>query len=137
MTLSKRSSTVSVVVPARNEARNVAFVFDNLPVGVDEVILVDGNSVDDTIAVAQRARPDVRVVRQARRGKGNALAAGFHAATGDYIVMIDADGSMHPAEIRGSCLRWTKVRNMRRALDSPPAGAVMTSAGFAIWATSS
>ena len=99
MPMSNRSSTISVVVPARNEAKNIPFVFDNLPLGVDEVILVDGNSVDDTIAVAERVRPDVKVVRQVRRGKGNALAAGFHAATGDYIVMIDADGSMHPAEI--------------------------------------
>jgi glycosyltransferase involved in cell wall biosynthesis len=97
--LSSRGSTVSVVVPARNEARNIAFVLQNLPVGIEELILVDGHSADDTIAAAERLLPGIRVVRQARRGKGNALAAGFQAATGDYIVMIDADGSMHPAEI--------------------------------------
>jgi glycosyltransferase involved in cell wall biosynthesis len=94
-----RRPTLSVVIPARNEAKNIPFVLDRLPIGIHEVILVDGSSVDDTIAVAQRHRPDVVVIHQTRRGKGNALAAGFHAATGDYIVMIDADGSMDPVEI--------------------------------------
>ncbi len=94
-----RRPTISVVIPARNEAKNIPFVLERLPEGVTEVILVDGNSSDDTIAVSQRLCPEIVVVRQSRRGKGNALAAGFAAATGDYIVMIDADGSMDPAEI--------------------------------------
>lgn len=91
---------VSVVIPTRNEARNVGHVLAALPSEVDEVVLVDGNSVDGTVDAARAVRGDVRVVQQARRGKGNALAAGFSAAGGDYIVMIDADGSMDPAEIR-------------------------------------
>ena len=91
--------SVSVVVPARNEARNIGWVLDRLPDLVDEVVLVDGSSVDETIAVARSHRPDVVVARQARRGKGNALALGFEVATGDLIVMIDADGSMDPQEI--------------------------------------
>lgn len=90
---------VSVVIPARNEAKNIPYVLNRLPRRIHEVILVDGNSVDDTIAVAQQHRPDIVVIRQSRRGKGNALAAGFAAATGDYVVMIDADGSMDPGEI--------------------------------------
>jgi len=90
--------SVTVVVPALNEARNLPHVFAKLP-AVDELILVDGRSSDDTIAVAQRLRPEVRVVRQNRKGKGNALACGFAAATSDIIVMIDADGSTDPAEI--------------------------------------
>jgi len=88
-----------VVVPALNEARNLPHVFSRLPADVYEVILVDGRSVDDTIAVARRLRPDVRVVQQTRRGKGNALACGFEAATGDVIAMVDADGSADPGEI--------------------------------------
>ena len=91
--------TVSVVVPARNEERNICHVLDGMPADIDEVILVDGHSSDGTIAAARRSRPDIVVVQQSRKGKGNALAAGFAAATGDYIVMIDADGSMDPAEI--------------------------------------
>lgn len=74
-------------------------MLDGLPGDVDQVVLVDGHSDDDTVGVARRAYPDIEVVRQTRRGKGNALAAGFAAATGDFIVMIDADGSMDPAEI--------------------------------------
>ena len=72
---------VSVVVPTLNEARNLPHVFSRLPADVHEVIVVDGHSVDDTIAVARRLRPDVRVVQQTRSGKGNALACGFEAAT--------------------------------------------------------
>jgi glycosyltransferase involved in cell wall biosynthesis len=90
---------VSVVIPTLNEARNLAHVFAALPAGLHEVILVDGHSVDGTPDVARRLRPDVRVVNQTRTGKGNALACGFAAATGDIIVMIDADGSTDPAEI--------------------------------------
>jgi glycosyltransferase involved in cell wall biosynthesis len=90
---------VSVVVPALNEARNLPHVFAQMPPNIHEVILVDGYSVDDTVAVARRLRPDVRVVRQTRTGKGNALACGFVAATGDVIAMVDADGSADPGEI--------------------------------------
>ncbi len=90
---------VSVVVPTLNEARNLPYVFSRLPADIHEVILVDGHSVDDTIAVARQLRPDVRVVQQTRRGKGNALACGFEAATGDVIAMVDADGSTDPGEI--------------------------------------
>jgi glycosyltransferase involved in cell wall biosynthesis len=90
---------VSVVIPALNEARNLPHVLARLPLDVHEVIVVDGHSVDDTVAVAQRLRPDVRIVMQTRKGKGNALACGFAAATGDIIAMIDADGSADPGEI--------------------------------------
>ncbi|MEK6311765.1 MULTISPECIES: glycosyltransferase [Curtobacterium] len=89
---------VSVVIPARNEARNLEIILPKLP-PVYEVILVDGNSVDDTIATAQRLMPDIRVVHQTRKGKGNALACGFEAVTGDVVVMFDADCSADPDEI--------------------------------------
>ena len=91
--------TISVVVPAKNEAANISWVLERIPSWVDEVILVDGHSTDRTIEVARSARPDIVVVEQESRGKGLALQAGFAAATGDIIVMLDADGSMHPAEI--------------------------------------
>ncbi|MDD7966782.1 glycosyltransferase family 2 protein [Actinomycetospora lemnae] len=90
--------TVSVVIPARNEAANLPSVLRGLSPSY-EVILVDGGSVDDTIGVTRRCRPDALIVQQTRRGKGNALACGFAAATGDIIVMLDADGSADPAEI--------------------------------------
>ena len=90
--------TVSIVIPAKNEARNLPHVFATLPKN-REVILVDGNSSDDTVSVAQRLRADITVIGQTRHGKGNALACGFAAAKGDFIVMMDADGSNDPAEI--------------------------------------
>ncbi|NAZ88525.1 glycosyltransferase family 2 protein, partial [Kineococcus indalonis] len=89
---------VSVVVPTYNEAKNLPHVFALLP-EVHEVIVVDGRSVDGTVEAARRLRPDVRVVLQNRRGKGNALACGFAAVTGDVVVMLDADGSADPREI--------------------------------------
>jgi glycosyltransferase involved in cell wall biosynthesis len=90
---------VSLVIPARNEARNIAWVLEQIPKAVTEVILVDGNSTDVTLTTARSCRPDIRVVRQEGVGKGDALRSGFLAATGDIIVMIDADGSMSPQEI--------------------------------------
>ena len=88
-----------MVVPTLNEARNLPHVFAKLPANLHEVIIVDGHSLDDTVAVARHLRPDVRIVRQNRSGKGNALACGFDAATGDIIAMVDADGSADPDEI--------------------------------------
>jgi glycosyltransferase involved in cell wall biosynthesis len=90
---------VSVVIPTLNEARNLPHVLDRLPPDVYEVIVVDGHSVDDTVAVARRLRPDARTIIQTRKGKGNALACGFAVATGDIIAMVDADGSADPMEI--------------------------------------
>jgi glycosyltransferase involved in cell wall biosynthesis len=96
----RRPPTISVVIPTLNEAANLPHVFARLPSGIDEVIVVDGHSTDDTVGVALQLRTDVRIVLQDRRGKGNALACGFAAATGDVIVMLDADGSTDPAEIQ-------------------------------------
>lgn len=90
---------VSVVIPALNEARNLPHVLSRIPPSVHEVILVDGRSVDDTVAVARHLWPGVRVVMQTRKGKGNALACGFAAATGDIIAMVDADGSADLGEL--------------------------------------
>ncbi len=100
--LVRRSATtaprISIVVPAKNEALNLSVVLPQLP-EVHEVILVDGGSVDGTVAAARRALPGIVTVLQARRGKGNALAAGFARVTGDIVVMFDADGSADPLEI--------------------------------------
>ncbi|NAZ81079.1 glycosyltransferase [Kineococcus sp. R8] len=89
---------VTIVVPARNEARNLEVVLPLLP-EVHEVIVVDGHSSDDTAEVVARVLPTAAFLQQTRKGKGNALAVGFEAATGDIVVMFDADGSADPREI--------------------------------------
>jgi hypothetical protein len=93
--------SVSVVVPTLNEEKNIGWVLRRLPADLHEVIVVDGRSVDDTVAAARAVRPNVRIIEQTARGKGAALAKGLAAVTGDIAVMIDADGSMDPAEIPG------------------------------------
>jgi glycosyltransferase involved in cell wall biosynthesis len=94
-----RAPQVSVVIPTLNEAKNLPHVFANLPDGIAEIVVVDGNSTDDTVEIARKLYPDVRIVGQSGRGKGNALAAGFAASRGDVIVMLDADGSANGSEI--------------------------------------
>lgn len=92
-------STVSVIIPAKNEARNLAWVLEQIPAWVHEVILVDGLSTDATLEMARASWPDIRIVHEMRPGKGAALRAGFEAATGELVVMLDADGSMSPTEL--------------------------------------
>ena len=96
----QRRPRVSVVIPTYNEAKNLPHVFALLPADLHQVIVVDGHSVDGTVEAARELRPDVTVVRQNRRGKGNAMACGFAAVTGDVVVMLDADGSADPREIQ-------------------------------------
>lgn len=94
-----RQPVISVLIPARNEARNLEYVLPKIPSIVGEVVLIDGHSTDDTIAVAQELLPSIRIVKQLGKGKGDAMRAGLAASTGDIIVMLDADGSADPSEI--------------------------------------
>src|SRR2546429_1205662 len=90
---------ISLVIPAQNEVQNLQHVLPRIPSIISEVILVDGYSTDETIAVAQQLLPSIQIVKQTGKGKGDALRAGFAACTGDIIVMLDADGSTDPREI--------------------------------------
>jgi glycosyltransferase involved in cell wall biosynthesis len=88
-----------VVIPTLNEAANLPFVLRRIPEWIDEVIIVDGLSVDETVAVARACRPDVRIVSVERHGKGHAMRAGFAEATGDIVIAMDGDGSTDPGEL--------------------------------------
>lgn len=90
---------ISVVIPTLNEAENLPHVLPRIPAWIHEVLLVDGHSVDNTVQVARELYPDIRILQQTKRGKGDALRCGFEAAIGDIVVMLDADGSTDPAEI--------------------------------------
>ena len=91
---------VSVLVPCMNEAHNLALVLPRIPRWVDQVVVIDDHSTDESAAVARRVRPDALVVPNDRApGKGNALLTGVEVATGTLLVQLDADGSEDPAEI--------------------------------------
>jgi glycosyltransferase involved in cell wall biosynthesis len=90
---------VSVIIPTLNEERNLPHVLPRLPGRLHEVVIVDGLSRDQSCDVARRLRPDAHILLHSRPGKGEALRRGFEAATGDVMVMLDADGSADPSEI--------------------------------------
>ena len=97
---------VSVVVPARNEAGNVAEIFDRTPEteGGTELIFVEGHSTDDTYGAIERemaARPGrrCRLFRQTGKGKGDAVRLGFREASGDILVILDADLTVPPEDL--------------------------------------
>ena len=94
-----RAVSVTVVIPTLNEAENLPHVFERLPRDVAEVVVVDGHSTDGTPELAAELWPGAVVITQDGKGKGNALACGFAAATSEVIVMLDADGSTDPAEV--------------------------------------
>lgn len=87
------------MIPTLNEAQNLPYVLNTVPGWVDEVVIVDGRSTDDTLRIATLLRPGIRVIYEPKPGKGAAMKAGFEAATGDFIIALDADGSMDGAQI--------------------------------------
>jgi ubiquinone/menaquinone biosynthesis C-methylase UbiE len=98
--------TVSVVIPARNESGNIAAAVARTPeMGAGtELIFVEGHSQDDTWAAIQQVaaeNPDrkIKILQQTGRGKGDAVRAGFAAATGDILMILDADLTMPPEEL--------------------------------------
>src|SRR5665648_140528 len=90
---------VSVVICALNEEKNLPQVLPYIPSWVDEVILMDGHSTDNTVMMAKKLRPDIKVLYQPNKGKGEALKYGVAASKGDIIVTLDADGTYSSEEM--------------------------------------
>ncbi|MFI0357034.1 glycosyltransferase family 2 protein [Actinomadura sp. 9N407] len=93
----RRWPTVTAVIPTLNEADNLRWLMPRLT-AVDEVVIVDGESTDGTVEYVLSVRPDAKIIVEPPTGKGTAMRTGMAAATGEMIVMLDADGSMDPAE---------------------------------------
>ena len=103
---SPQPRTVSVVIPARNEAGNIAAAVSRTPdMGAGtELIFVEGHSRDNTWAEIQRVAREnpqrkIKLMQQTGRGKGDAVRLGFAAATGDILMILDADLTMPPEEL--------------------------------------
>jgi glycosyltransferase involved in cell wall biosynthesis len=96
---SQKHLSVSAIIPARNEALNLQYVLPHIPSFVTEVILVDGHSTDETVTMARRLMPEIRIIEQKGHGKGDAIRTGLAVSTGDIIILLDADGSTDPLEI--------------------------------------
>lgn len=95
--------TVSVVIPAYNEEGAIALILDRILAlaEVDEIIVVDDGSTDQTIPVVEGyAEKGVKLVKHPYNiGNGAAVKTGIRSATGDIIVLMDADGQHPPEEI--------------------------------------
>jgi SAM-dependent methyltransferase len=101
-----RPLSCSVVVPCRNEAGNIRETVARIPrMGLrTEIIFVDGNSTDGTAELIERevagGQRDIRLIRQIpATGKGDAVRRGFAAASGDVVMILDADLSVQPEDL--------------------------------------
>lgn len=94
-----REKKVSIIMPTLNEASNIKYVLPFIPQFVDEIIVIDGGSKDGTVEEVLKLRKDAKIIIDKTPGKGTALKKGFEEATGDLIIMMDADGSHNPKEI--------------------------------------
>lgn len=103
----KERYTVSVVIPARNESGNIENAVKRLPhLGKHtEIIFIEGNSTDDTWTMIQSVQQrytsthDIKIGRQQGRGKGDAVRTGFAMATGDILMILDADLTVPPEDL--------------------------------------
>ncbi len=89
---------ITIIIPAYNEARRIGDVLSKIPEFVDEVVVVDDGSSDNTYEVAKSYGINAIRLKQ-NQGKGTAMRAGVENSDGDIIVFIDADGQHRPEEI--------------------------------------
>jgi ubiquinone/menaquinone biosynthesis C-methylase UbiE len=104
--LPQSAPSVSVVIPARNERGNIEAAIQRVPKlgSRTEIIFVEGNSTDDTWSEIIRLKEkypekDIKVMKQDGKGKGDAVRKGFEAATGDILMILDADLTVRPEDL--------------------------------------
>ena len=90
---------ITIIIFTFNEEKNLPFILPKIPNWVDEVLLVDGHSTDNTISVARELFPKIRIELQPNKGKDDALQYGVSLATGDIVITLDGDGNTNPEEI--------------------------------------
>jgi len=90
---------ISALVCVKNEEVSLPHVLPKIPKWVDEVLLIDGHSIDDTVGFTRSQFPRVKILTQPGQGKGDAIKFGVKNATGDIIITLDADGATNPDEI--------------------------------------
>lgn len=103
----KEKYSVSVIIPARNESGNIENAILRTPrMGRHtEIILIEGNSKDDTWGKIQdmhekyRDKYDIKIAQQDSKGKGDAVRKGFDMATGDILMILDADLTVPPEDL--------------------------------------
>jgi len=102
----RKKTTVSIVTPCRNEAGNIQPLVDRLPdMGEHtELIFVEGHSVDKTLdecrkVIESNPDRDIKLFQQTGKGKADAVQLGFAAATGELLMILDADLSVAPEDL--------------------------------------
>jgi len=95
----KKKTTITALVFTLNEADNLPYILPDIPDWVDEILLIDGHSTDNTVKIAKELCPRIRIEYQPGKGKGDAMKYGFKEAKGEILVTLDADGATDPKEM--------------------------------------
>ncbi len=141
ITPTKNQYSVSVVIPARNEAGNIEEAIMRMPLlgKHTEIIFVEGHSTDNTwetileMQLKYGSTHDIKALQQTGKGKGDAVREGFSVAQGDILMILDADLTVPPEDLRhfydaltqrkgefinGVRLVYTREKNAMRPLNT-------------------
>ena len=93
----------SLIIPTKNEEKNLKYVLPDIPEIIEEILIIDGGSKDNTINEAKKLNKNCRIYIEKEKGKGIAIRKSIKLASGEYLLFIDADGSMAPNELKSIC----------------------------------
>lgn len=113
--LPKNEYSTTIVIPARNESGNLENALERMPKfgSRQEIIFIEGNSTDDTWEQMQKLpekypKWDIKIAQQSGKGKGDAVRKGFSMATGDILMILDADLTVPPEDLSSFYFALTK-----------------------------